>query len=95
MVQEFGISRALWLARLFHAVFVSLLIWFGVLLAFSSIYFVAVAIIALSLLYEHAIVRPDDLRRVNAAFFAVNGVISVFFLLVIVVEVFWRARTPI
>jgi len=44
---------------------------------------VAVLLIAAFLAYEHAIVNPHDLRRVNAAFFTVNGVISVVFLVVV------------
>ncbi len=44
---------------------------------FGAIYFSAVAAIAVLLIYEHAIVRPDDLSRVNRAFFHVNAIISV------------------
>jgi 4-hydroxybenzoate polyprenyltransferase len=88
LVQKFGIPRALWLARLFHVGFIALLGLFGVLANLGVFFFAAVALIAAFLIYEHAIVRPDDLRRVNAAFFTVIGVISAFFLIAVAVDVF-------
>ena len=42
-------------------------------------YWLGVAVVAVLLVYEHAIVRPNDLRRLDAAFFTVNGVISIVF----------------
>lgn len=80
MVRKMGIARALKFARVLHAAFVANLLLFGLLAHLNGIYFGAVALIAAFLVYEHAIVRPDDLRRVNAAFFTVNGAIAVFFL---------------
>jgi 4-hydroxybenzoate polyprenyltransferase len=72
-----GIAGALRLAALCHAVTVVLL---GLLLLvyppFGLLYGIAVAVVALLLAYEHWLVRPDDLDRVNAAFFNVNAVIS-------------------
>ncbi|MDQ3813938.1 MAG: putative 4-hydroxybenzoate polyprenyltransferase [Armatimonadota bacterium] len=88
MVQKLGTPAALMLARVFHLIFSGLLFLFGRLAALGGIYMAAVALIALFLVYEHAIVNPRDLRRVNAAFFTVNGAISVFFLIVVAVEVF-------
>lgn len=90
MVQSLGIPGALNLARIFHAIFVGLLYWFGVLAGLKTIFPFAVLLIAGFLFYEHRIVNPRDLRRVNAAFFTVNGVISIFFLAVVMAEVFWR-----
>lgn len=90
LVQRFGIPGALSLAKLFHVGFIALLAGFGVLTGLGPIFYGAVLLIALLLVYEHAIVRPDDLGRVNAAFFTVNGVISIFFLLAVVADLFWR-----
>lgn len=90
LVQKFGIPRALWLARIFHVGFIALLGWFGLLASLGVLFFVAVALIALFLIYEHAIVKPDDLRRVNAAFLTMNGIISVFFLVAVAATVFLR-----
>ena len=90
LAQKFGIRGALMLAAVFHAAFILLLCWFGVLENLSPAFFGAVVLIAAFLIYEHALVKPDDLRRVNAAFFTVNGIISVFFLAAIAWEVFSR-----
>jgi 4-hydroxybenzoate polyprenyltransferase len=71
-----GIPSALRVARLCHAAALAL---FGapLLLGLRGWYGGAIAAVALLILYEHAIVRPDDLRRVNRAFFHVNAVVSV------------------
>ena len=91
MVQNFGIAGALRLAQVLHVVFIALLFWFGYLVGMAVLYEAAVALIGLFLIYEHSIIKPDDLRRVNAAFFTVNGVISVFFLVAVAAEILlWR-----
>jgi 4-hydroxybenzoate polyprenyltransferase len=71
-----GIPGALRAARVCHA---AALAAFGapILLGVSGWYANAVGAVALLLLYEHSIVRPDDLRRVNRAFFHVNAIVSV------------------
>jgi len=56
------------------------------------VYLVGVACIALLLIYEHAIVRPDDLERVNVAFFNVNAVISIGLLVVTAADLFVVAK---
>lgn len=89
MVQKFGIPGALKLAKLLHLGFIVLLTYFGLLAGMGVLFYIALALIAGFLIYEHAIVSPDDLGRVNAAFFTVNGAISAFFLCVVVAEVFW------
>jgi 4-hydroxybenzoate polyprenyltransferase len=89
MVQSLGIPGALTLARVFHLIFIGLLWYFGQLANLGSVFSISVLLIAAFLVYEHAIVNPNDLRRVNAAFFTVNGVISVFFLIVVAAVVFF------
>ena len=89
MVTKLGIARALTLARVLHLAFLGLLIWFGVLTGLSTLYYGAVALIGCFIIYEHALVKPDDLRRVNAAFFTMNGAISVFFLVAIALSVWF------
>ena len=70
-------------ARGFHAAAVVLLAAAGVGLDLGALYATGVVAVAALLLYEHSIVRPGDLRRLDAAFFSVNGIIScVFFLFV-------------
>src|SRR6202521_3206633 len=76
-----GIRRSLWVARAFHAVMLVLLI--GLLLTFrlGKVAIAGVAAVAALLAYEPSLVAANDLSKLNAAFFTMNGVISVIFFL--------------
>jgi 4-hydroxybenzoate polyprenyltransferase len=84
---RFGVGGAFWGARLLHLLTVVLLAAAGVGLELGWAYWFGVAVVALLLAYEHSLVRPHDLRRLDAAFFTVNGVISVAFFLFVLAEV--------
>jgi 4-hydroxybenzoate polyprenyltransferase len=75
-----GIPAAFWAARLMHLAVLGLLAWFGYLFSFGIAGWLGVAVVALLLAYEHSLVSPQDLRRLNAAFFTMNGVIAIVFL---------------
>jgi 4-hydroxybenzoate polyprenyltransferase len=75
----FGIRGALALARLFHLLMLSLLITLILSFGLGKVALVGVFIVALLLAYEHSLVSPTDLTKLNAAFFTMNGVISVVF----------------
>lgn len=74
-----GIAGAFWTARVMHAIMLGLLLWLVHLFTLGAVGLVGVAVVAALLLYEHLIVSPKDMRRLNAAFFTMNGVISVVF----------------
>jgi len=74
-----GITGAFWVARTMHAIMLALLLWLGHLFSLGVLGIVGIAAVAALLLYEHLIVSPKDMRRLNAAFFTMNGVISVVF----------------
>ena len=84
---RFGTRGAFHGARFLHAATVALLIAVGLGLHLSTAYWVGVGAVAGLLLVEHLIIRPDDLRRLNAAFFTMNGVISAVFLAFVLAEV--------
>jgi 4-hydroxybenzoate polyprenyltransferase len=75
----FGIRNALVIARLFHIVMLGLLIALVVTFGLGKLAVTGVVAVAALLLYEHTLVRYDDLSKLNAAFFTMNGVISVVF----------------
>jgi len=77
--QAFGLDAAFWIARAMHVGMLCLLLWLVRLFALGPLALAGVAVVAALLLYEHSIVSPRDLRRMNAAFFTLNGVISVAF----------------
>ena len=73
---RFGIRRALWLSAAFHVITVSVLIGLALLPNLGALYLIGVGVVTLILVYEHAIVKPNDLSRVNVAFFTLNGMVS-------------------
>ena len=76
---RFGVRGVFAGARVMHAGSVALLAAVGAGLDVGAWYWLGVAVVAALLVYEHAIVRPDDLRSLDAAFFTVNGVLSIAF----------------
>jgi 4-hydroxybenzoate polyprenyltransferase len=76
---RFGTRGSFMAARLAHAATVACLVGVGLGLSVGVLYWLGVAAVAALLVYEHTLVRPGDLRRLDAAFFTMNGVISVAF----------------
>ena len=84
---RFGEPGAFWSARLCHLGTVALLIVAGLGLDVGLLYWFGVAAVATLLVYEHSLVGPGDLRRLDAAFFTTNGVISITFFAFILADV--------
>jgi 4-hydroxybenzoate polyprenyltransferase len=82
-----GIGGALWVARLFHLVMLGLLVGLVAAFGLGKLAITGVAVVALLLAYEHSLVSARDLSKLNAAFFTMNGVISVVFLFFIAGDV--------
>jgi 4-hydroxybenzoate polyprenyltransferase len=83
---RFGVARALTISRALHVAAVAGLIAFGLLLHLGIVYGAGVAVIAATLAYEQRIVSPDDLSRVDKAFFDLNGYVSLAFAACAIVE---------
>ncbi|HET9407152.1 MAG TPA: UbiA-like polyprenyltransferase [Candidatus Sulfotelmatobacter sp.] len=77
----FGIDRSLWIARAFHALMLALLLTLVLVFGLGKLALLGVVAVAILLAYEHSLVHADDLSKLNAAFFTMNGVISVVFFL--------------
>jgi 4-hydroxybenzoate polyprenyltransferase len=88
--QSLGVPAAFWAARLMHLTMLVLLIWFGSLFSFGIAGWLGVVAAGLLLAYEHSIVSPSDMRRLNAAFFTMNGVIAMVFLVFVAADVWLR-----
>ena len=89
--KRFGIARALVIARAMHVGVVALLLWLAAIFALPWPAWVGIAVVAGLLAYEHSLVKADDLSKLDAAFFAVNGYISLLFLLFWgTAAAFWR-----
>ncbi len=83
---RFGVRGAFLGARLSHAATVACLVAAGLGLSVGVLYWLGVAAVATLLAYEHALVRPHDLRRLDTAFFTMNGVISVAFAVFVIAD---------
>ncbi len=88
--QAIGIPAAFRAARAMHLAVLGLLGWFGWLFAFGGAGWLGVAAVGLLLAYEHSLVSPRDLRRLNAAFFTMNGVIAMVFLGFVATDLWMR-----
>ena len=85
MPRRFGISGALLLSRVLHVGMIACLLALVVSFHLGALSLLGVLAVVLLLIYEHGLVRADDLSRVNAAFFTMNGFVSVLF------SIFWAA----
>ena len=86
-----GIPAAFWAARIMHLLMLALLALFARLFAFHMAGWMGIAAVSALLAYEHAIVSPRDMRRLNAAFFTMNGVIAMVFLLFVAADLWLRS----
>ena len=87
--KRFGVATALLIARIMHIGVVALLSWLAYSFALPWPAWAGIAVVAALLTYEHSLVKPGDLSKLDAAFFAVNGYISLLFLL------FWGAAAAV
>ncbi len=85
-----GIPAAFWVARLMHAAMLALLAWLAILFSFGWAGWLGIAAVGLLLAYEHSLVSPRDLGRLNAAFFTMNGVIATVFLAFVATDLWLR-----
>jgi 4-hydroxybenzoate polyprenyltransferase len=85
-----GIPAAFWTARVLHLLMLALLVCLVAAFGLGYYALAGVAVVAALLLYEHLIVSPGDLRRLNAAFFTMNGVISIVFFCFVAVDLLMR-----
>ena len=84
---RFGISKSLALTKLLHAVSIGLFLLSGAQLHLGIFYFAGIVIAAFLLAYENSLIRPNDLSKLNLAFFTMNGIISVIMFCFVVIEV--------
>jgi 4-hydroxybenzoate polyprenyltransferase len=74
---RFGVTVALRASTVAHVVTFVLFVWFGILVGLGWLWWIGLALAAAAFVYEHAIVKPSDLSRVNRAFFTANGFVGI------------------
>ena len=85
-----GIGGALWVARAFHTLMVGFLLALLAVFGLGMLAAGGVAVVILLLLYEHSLVKAHDLSKLNAAFFTMNGVISILFFVFVAADLLLR-----
>jgi 4-hydroxybenzoate polyprenyltransferase len=90
--RRLGVAGALLVSRLLHVAMLACLLALVHTLQLGMLSLVGIAIVAALLVYEHRLVRADDLSRVNAAFFTINGYVSVLFFLFWAADIFYASR---
>jgi 4-hydroxybenzoate polyprenyltransferase len=88
--QAFGLEGAFWIARFMHLGMFALLLWLDRLFQLGPVAGIGIVLVAALLIYEHSVVSPHDLRRMNAAFFLLNGIISVVFFAFVATDILIR-----
>ncbi len=88
--RHFGISRAQWIARVFHVFMLVLLTGLVAVFGLGKLAVIGIVVVMLLLAYEHSLVSPTNLSRLNAAFFTMNGVIAVVFFLFVAGDLLLR-----
>jgi 4-hydroxybenzoate polyprenyltransferase len=83
-----GIRRALWLSALFHLISVVLIIIAGLIYPFNWLYWTGCAIFTFLIIYQHLLVKPGDLSKVNLAFFTLNGIASIIYATFVIADLF-------
>ena len=92
--QALGVPRALLVARLLHLMMLGLLLALVMVFGLGKLAIAGVVVVALLLLYEHSLVSSRDLSKLNAAFFTMNGVIAVVFLVFVAADMLLRTPRP-
>jgi 4-hydroxybenzoate polyprenyltransferase len=87
-----GIGKALWVARLFHLMMLVLLAALVFAFGLGRFAVIGLAVVCLLLAYEHSLVSKDDLTKLNAAFFTMNGIIAVVFWVFLAADLLLRTR---
>jgi 4-hydroxybenzoate polyprenyltransferase len=88
--RRLGIAKALWLSRFLHVGMLACLIGLAAAFQLGPLAIVGIAAVAALLAWEHRLVRADDLSRIDAAFFTMNGYVSVIFLAFWAADILWK-----
>ncbi len=90
--RRLGMSPALWIARAFHVAMIACLVALALSFGLGWLSWLGIGAILSMLIYEHSLVKADDLSRVDAAFFTVNGYVSVLFFLFWAADIYFLSR---
>jgi 4-hydroxybenzoate polyprenyltransferase len=91
--QAIGLKGAFLAARIMHLLMIALLVWFAMLFNFALLGWIGIFAVAALLAWEHSLVSPKDLSKLNAAFFTMNGVIATVFFTFVAADLWMKLRS--
>lgn len=87
---KFGIEKSLKISSVFHIITFFFYVLAGFFYGAQIIYYLGLIVISPFLIYEHIIIKPNDLSKLNAAFFTINGYVSILILFFSMIDLYWR-----
>ncbi|WP_293445203.1 UbiA-like polyprenyltransferase [Persephonella sp.] len=87
---KFGVKKAIFFARFFHLLTFVFLVLTGYFAGLGYIYYAGLLILTGFLIYEHTLIKEDDLSKINVAFFTINGYISIMYMIVVILDIFLK-----
>ena len=90
-----GVAGALRVSRVLHLLSAAFIVWAGMVGGFGAIFWVGAVLFCIMLVYQQSLVRPDDLSRVNLAFMTANGVASVVFGVLALLDILLPFQWPV
>ncbi|RUM61845.1 MAG: 4-hydroxybenzoate octaprenyltransferase [Persephonella sp.] len=85
---KFGIGKAILFARFFHILTFIFLILTGLFANLGIVYYIGLIILTAFLIYEHTLIKENDLSKINKAFFNINGIISILYMVFVALDIF-------
>ncbi len=85
---KFGIKKAIFFSRIFHTLTFIFLILTGIYGSLGIVYYIGLIILTVFLIYEHNLIKENDLSKINTAFFTVNGFISILYMIFVALDIF-------
>ena len=82
----FGAKASLIISKIFHVISISVLFYIGILESYNFYYWIGFSVFLLLIMYQHNLVKHNDLSRVNLAFFTTNGIASIVFGIFVIIE---------
>lgn len=94
MVVKWGVQKSLSISKILHLFSMFFLILGGAIQGLQLFYLLGCLLVAALLVYEHSLVKPNDLSRVNVAFFTLNGYVSLIFFVFVLLDVYFQIKLP-
>ncbi len=91
---KYGVRKAILFARLFHFLTLVFLVLTGVVAGLGWVYYLGLFLLAAFLVYEHSLIKENDLSKINVAFFTINGYVSILYMIIVILDIYLQRFIP-